>query len=140
MICKRSSVSYTDSKLFYLRLILYISQERWVADWLTAGHRIWRDGECDRKKNKPPICSTLSIIFDNLLIKIILLSLGKFQHYSEESGIWHHHAYFPSIYFRVSFSFQEHQHSAMLSNSPGGALIGAKIPDWMSYDLAGREK
>ena len=29
---------------------------------------------------------------------------------------------------------------AMLSNHPGGALIEAKILDWMSYNLAGREK
>ena len=29
---------------------------------------------------------------------------------------------------------------SMLSNRPGGARIGPKIPDWMSYNLAGREK
>ena len=28
----------------------------------------------------------------------------------------------------------------MLSNRPGGARIGPKIPDWMSNNLAGREK
>ena len=28
----------------------------------------------------------------------------------------------------------------MLSNHPGGAWIGPKIPDWMSNNLAGREK
>ena len=28
----------------------------------------------------------------------------------------------------------------VLSNRPGGARIGAKIPDWMSNNLAGREK
>ena len=28
----------------------------------------------------------------------------------------------------------------MLSNRPGGARIGAKIPDWMSNNLAGRKK
>ena len=28
----------------------------------------------------------------------------------------------------------------MLSNCPGGARIGPKIPDWMSNNLAGREK
>ena len=27
----------------------------------------------------------------------------------------------------------------MLSNHPGGARIGTKIPDWMSSNLAGRE-
>ena len=29
---------------------------------------------------------------------------------------------------------------SMLSNNPGGARIGTKIPDWMSNNLAGREK
>ena len=29
---------------------------------------------------------------------------------------------------------------SMLSNRPGGARIGAKMPDWMSNNLAGREK
>ena len=29
---------------------------------------------------------------------------------------------------------------SMLSNRTGGARIGAKIPDWMSNNLAGREK
>ena len=28
----------------------------------------------------------------------------------------------------------------VLSNRPGGARIGPKIPDWMSNNLAGREK
>ena len=28
----------------------------------------------------------------------------------------------------------------MLSNRPGGARIGPKIPDWMSNNLAGKEK
>ena len=29
---------------------------------------------------------------------------------------------------------------SMFSNRPDGARIGAKIPDWMSNNLAGREK
>ena len=37
---------------------------------------------------------------------------------------------------QVNFFYQS---DSMLSNRPGGARIGPKIPDWMSSNLAGRE-